>query len=187
MYLEPCIIEGTLVTLANGSKKKIEDIDYNDELLVWNFYEGKFDSAKPNFIMNKKTANKYNLLTFEDGTTLGLVGAGGENGYHRIYNDQKREFTHTGTDDTPIGTITMNENKQFIKLVNQEIVEEPVNYYNVITDKHYNLFANGILTSCRLSNKYKIENMKYVGEQLISAEYEKEYFDKIESIKKKMD
>ena len=66
----------------------------------------------------------------------------------------------------------------------QEVIEKPVKYYNVITDKHYNIFANGILTSCRLSNLYKIEDMKYVGERLITDEEIKAYFDKIESKRK---
>ena len=57
-------------------------------------------------------------------------------------------------------------------------------FYNVITENHYNLFANGILTSCKLSNKYHIEDMKYVGEKLISDEEEKAYFEKLEAYKK---
>ena len=32
-----CFVEGTLVTLADGTTKPIEDITYDDELLVWNF------------------------------------------------------------------------------------------------------------------------------------------------------
>jgi hypothetical protein len=40
-----------------------------------------------------------------------------------------------------------------------------VAYYNVITHHHLNLFANSILTSCRLSNLYAIENMRYVRDE----------------------
>lgn len=68
----------------------------------------------------------------------------------------------------------------FPTVVSQEIVEKEVKFYNVITENHYNIFANGILTSCRLSNKYRIEDMKYIGEELISDKQEKAYFDKIE-------
>lgn len=48
------------------------------------------------------------------------------------------------------------------KLIERKVVKETVNYYNIITDYHMNLFANGILTSLRLNNLYKIENMKFV-------------------------
>lgn len=59
---------------------------------------------------------------------------------------------------------------------------EPVKYYNVGTTKHINLFANGILTSSRISNKYAIENMRYVGPQLISDEEEQLYI--LENLKR---
>ena len=42
-----CFIEGTQISLENGLTKNVEDITYDDELLVWNFDEGKFDIAKP--------------------------------------------------------------------------------------------------------------------------------------------
>ena len=180
MYANSCFIEGTQITLADGSKKAIEDITYDDNLLVWNFYEGKFDVAKPEWIMRPRTASRYNLVKFEDGTELGLVGS---NGYHRIYNKEVGAFTHTGTDDTPNGTTTFTEHNIFVKVVSQEIIEKPVRYYNIITKGHFNLFANGILTSCRLSNKYKIENMKYIGDKLISDEEEMAYFRRIDLIK----
>lgn len=156
-----CIAEGTLITLADGSKKAIEDITYDDSLLVWNFYEGKFDSAKPMWIMPKRIANRYNVVTFDNGAILKLIGS---DGFHRIYNDEAKEFTHTGTPDTPVGTKTFTEQGSYTYVVDENIVEEPINYCNIITDKHYNLFAEGILTSCRLSNRYGIENMKYTDE-----------------------
>lgn len=179
-----CLIEGTQITLADGSTKAIEDITYDDELLVWDFYEGKLSIAKPKWIMQEGTANKYNLVKFSNGTSVGFVGPGGKKGYHRIFNQQAGAFTHTGVDETPIGTFTYDQHGYFPEVVSQEIIKGEVKYYNIITDKHFNLFANGILTSCRLSNKYKIENMKYVGEELISAEDEEKYFKKIERSKK---
>ena len=71
-------------------------------------------------------------------------------------------FTYPMTDDTPIGTTTFNDKGEYITLVSKEIINEEVEYYNIITDYHINLFANSILTSCRLSNLYPIENMQYV-------------------------
>lgn len=174
-----CLIEGTQITLANGSTKAIEDITYDDELLVWNFYDGKFDKAKPSWIKVEETAPRYNLVKFSNGSEVGFVGAGGEKGYHRIFNKEAGAFTHTGCKDTPNGATTFAQDGTFPTVVSQEVVEKEVKFYNVITDKHYNLFANGILTSCRLSNKYRIEDMKYVGEKLISDEQEKAYFERI--------
>lgn len=167
-----CLIKGTLITLADGSKKPVEDITYDDELLVWNFYKGCFDKAKPRWIKIAQTASVYNKLTFDNGATLGLVGEGGTQGYHRIFNEQARLFTHTGVPETPVGTITFAEDCTKPKLVKQELVQEEVEFYNVITETHFNLFANGILTSCKNSNKYYIENMKYVTDKELMTDAE---------------
>lgn len=167
-----CLIKGTLITLADGSKKPVEDITYDDELLVWNFYKGCFDKAKPRWIKIAQTASVYNKLTFDNGAILGLVGEGGTQGYHRIFNEQARLFTHTGVPETPIGTITFAEDCTKPTLVKQELVHEEVEFYNVITETHFNLFANGILTSCKNSNKYYIENMKYVTDKELMTDAE---------------
>lgn len=170
-----CIIEGTLITLANYTKKPIENITYDDDLLVWNFYEGKFDSAKPVWITKPRLAPEYNLCKFSNGTEIGFVGNGGNEGYHRIYNDEAKAFTHTGVVETPVGMHTFAEDGSSPELVSQEIIKTPVRYYNIGTKDHINLFANGILTSSRISNKYAIENMKYIGDRLVSETEELEY------------
>lgn len=170
-----CIIEGTLITLADHTKKPIEDITYDDDLLVWNFYEGKFDSAKPVWITKPRLAHEYNLCKFSNGVEVGFVGNGGNEGYHRIYNDEAKAFTHTGVAETPIGTHTFAEDGSFPELMSQEVIKTPVRYYNIGTKEHINLFSNGILTSSRISNKYAIENMKYIGDRLISEKDEQEY------------
>ena len=173
-----CLIEGTQITLADGSTKAIEDITYDDELLVWDFYEGKLSTAKPKWIKVEGKCNWYSLVKFSNGSWLGSAGPKG----HRIFDANNNCFTYTS--ETPTGTLTYDQHGYFPEVVSQEIIKGEVKYYNIITDKHFNLFANGILTSCRLSNKYKIENMKYVGEELISAKEEENYFKKIERKKK---
>lgn len=172
-----CIIEGTRITLADRTTKPIEDITYDDDILVWNFYEGKFDSAKPCWIIKPQVATEYNLCKFSNGAEVGFVGQGGDIGYHRIYNDEAKAFTHTGVAETPVGTHTFAEDESFPELVSQEVFKKTVRFYNVGTTKHINLFANGILTSSRINNKYTIEDMKYVGEQLISDSEERAYID----------
>lgn len=180
-----CLIEGTQITLADGSTKAVENITYDDELLVWNFYAGRFDKAKPTWIKVAEVAPRYNLVKFSNGSEVGFVGAGGEKGYHRIFNKEAGAFTYTGNfKETPNGTTTFAQDGTFPTVVSQEVVEKEVKFYNVITENHYNLFANGILTSCKLSNKYRIEDMKYVGEKLISDEQEKAYFERIENKRK---
>ena len=151
-----CIVEGTKITLSDGSTKLVQDIQYGDELLVWDFDNACLTSAKPLWIMKAHKATKYNHLVFSDGSTLDTVNQ------HRIFNLEKGMFTYPMTDDTPTGTTTFNDKGEYITLVSKEVIEGEVNYYNIITDYHMNLFAGTILTSCRLSNLYPIKDMRYV-------------------------
>lgn len=150
---DKCLVEGTLITLADDSQKPIEDITFDDDIKVWNFYDMKFDSAKPLWIMNKKTSSKYYKVTLEDGRELKLVGSNGKS--HRLYDWEAKSFRYP--QDMGVGKTshhTYDDKGYGMHILNIEEVHETVNSYNVITNKHYNLYANGVLTSCRLSNRY---------------------------------
>ena len=171
-----CFIEGTPITLANHTYKNVEDITYDDNLLVWDFDKGEFSQAKPLWIMKQKKAIKYNHLVFSDNSELNTVEQ------HRIFNIEKGMFTYPMTEDTPIGTHTLNDKGEIVELVSKEVVEKEVNYYNIITNYHINLFAGHILTSCRLSNIYPIKDFKYVKDNREIIPFEKfnvpkEYYD----------
>lgn len=151
-----CYAAGTMISLADGTCKKVEDIDYDDELLVWDFDNGCFSLAKPLFIKVAQESSSYNLLRFSDGSELKTIHQ------HRIFNIEAGKFTYPMTDDTPVGTHTFNANGEIVSLVSKEVIKKPVEYYNIITKHHLNCFANGILTSCRLNNMYPIRCMKFV-------------------------
>ena len=152
----PCLAKGTKVTLSDGRAKNIEDVDYEDSILVWNFDEGRLDDAVPLWIKVPQVYDRYNLLKFSDGSELKTISQ------HRIFNKEKGMFTYPMTDDTPVGTTTFNAGGREVTLVSKEIVKEMVEFYNVITYYHINLFANGILTSCRYNNIYPIVDMRFV-------------------------
>ena len=160
-----CLAEGTLCRLADGSQKPIEDLTHTDELLVWDFDIGKFATAKPAWIKVTQRTGRVNLLEFDDGTTLYTIGD------HRIFNQQTGQFTPAMSDATPLGTQTFNDKGEAITLVGKSVVERNLNYYNVITEKHLNLFANGVLTSCRLNNLYPIHNMVFVKEDRVAKTF----------------
>lgn len=173
-----CFLKGTKITLADGTYKNCEDITFDDELLVWDFYNGCFASAKPMFIKKPETTNKYVKLTFDDGTCVCYTG---HRGYHRIFNEQAGMFTSTKLPETPIGTITFKDDSSRPKLISKEIVNENREYYNIITDRHYNCFTNGILSSCKISNTHPIIDMKYTDIVSLDETFVKEYLEKIKN------
>lgn len=139
-----CFVENTLISTKNGDKF-VQDITYDDDILVWNFDEGKLDYAKPIFIKQEQTSDSYWHVTDEDGKTVNLVGSNGKS--HRLYNKRTHLF----------------EYPQDIPECRCEEIHESVKYYNIVTAYHFNCFANGILTSKRYSNMlYPItDEMKY--------------------------
>lgn len=152
-----CIVHDTNIQMADGTSKKIQDISYDDYLLVWDFDNGCFTSAKPLWIKKEETAMEYYLCEFENGTTLKLVGSNGK--CHRVFNYTDGVF-ESATDCIGKEIYTM---QGITRLVNVTKVQETVKYYNIITEYHMNLFANEVLTSCRYNNIYPIENMKFIG------------------------
>lgn len=151
-----CFPAGTLITMADGTVKRIEDITYADHIKVWDFDNGVSASAPPIWLKAAETAHEYNLLTFSDGTTLRTVGN------HHIFNKAAGRFTHTMMADTPLGTVTVNDHGEEITLVSAEVISEPVTYYNLWTEYHLNCYADGVLTSNRFNNTYPIADMKFV-------------------------
>jgi hypothetical protein len=66
------------------------------------------------------------------------------------------------TEDTPVGTITINSAGQEVTVTEKRVVFDRVNYYNVVTAGGYmNLYANSILTSMRYNNIYPVADMRY--------------------------
>ena len=150
-----CYIKDTNISLSNGIAKKVQDINYNDELLVWNFDEGKFDRAKPLWIKKEEKTHNYYKVTLDNGNTICLVGSNGR--CHRLFDYDNMIF-ESATELVDKNVYTLNG---IHKIISVENVNETVEYYNIITDFHMNCFANGMLTSCRYNNLYPIKNMVF--------------------------
>jgi len=136
--------------------------------LVWDFDNGCLATAPPLWIKKAEVADQYNLLEFNNGTQLKTIHQ------HRIFNKEAGKFTYPMTDDTPVGTTSYHVVNKDVTLLNKTVIQEQTEYYNIITKKHINLFANGILTSCRYNNIYPITDMTFIKSEraaIPSAEY----------------
>lgn len=160
-------------------KKKLKDINDDDLLLAWNFDEGCYEYVPALFIKKLEMTDIHVLLTFDDGSTLDVVGV------HRIFNLDQNFFADCALDEeTPIGMRTINKDGKIIRLVSKETIYDNVISCCVVTEKCFNFYANGILTSVTLSNLYPISDMKYVKEEhdtfsFDELEIDKVYYDKL--------
>lgn len=180
IHSEPCFVEGTLITLADSSQKKVEDINYGDEVLCYDFNEGKQTTAPIEFVMKKMQSNFYYKVSLNDGTELKLVGSNGKS--HRLYNVTKQSFMHP--QDFEKDDLTLKENGDLVKVVSCEKIFETVNFYNISSKDHINVYAENVLTSNRLNNRFEIKNNKFTDKKLMTDEEIKAYKEHMERLKK---
>lgn len=146
---DSCLVKGTKITLANGKTKNIEDINYTDLLLVWDYEHGKFTYEYPIWIEKEGTSNYYQKTTFSDGSTLNTVG------YHGIFSidamkfisvDNEKEF-HIGT--KVLKTIQKNGKYIFeeVQVTDIEYIYKETNYYQIVTTTYYNIISDDFITT----------------------------------------
>lgn len=180
MYAAPCFVEGTLITLADGTQKKVEDINYGDEVLCYDFNEGKQTTAPIEFVMKKMQSNFYYKVSLSDGTELKLVGSNGKS--HRLYNVTKQSFMYP--QDFEENDYTLKQDGTIATISSIEKVEEKVNFYNISSKDHINVYAENVLTSNRLNNRFEIKNNKFTDKKLMTDEEIKAYKEHMERLKK---
>lgn len=155
LYKYVCIAGGTLVSLADGTTKPIEDITYDDNLLVWNFDEGRLDCAKPSWIKKADYVFYYWNTQLKSGKSINTCGYFG----HRLFDMSANTWTYASDiDGKTVYTLDGAD-----EVVSSTRMDGKVNFYNIITKGHINLFGNGVLLGCSLENKlYPVENMKFI-------------------------
>ena len=181
----PCFVEGTLITMANGTQKPVENIEYGDEVLCYDFEKGEQTTSYIDWMIPKQTATEYWKITLSDGTVIKLVGpkdGPNKDKSHRLYNVTKQSFMYP--QDFEKDDLTLKENGDLVKVVSCEKIEEKVNFYNISSKDHINVYAENVLTSNRLNNRFEIKDNKYTDKQIMTDEEIKAYKEHLERLKK---
>ena len=158
----PCLVRDTKISLFDGTTKLVQDVNYNDELLVWNFDDGKYDVAKPLWIKKEQKIEYYYEVVLENGTIFKCTGPNG----HRMFNVDKQMFLYP-SECVGDNVYTLDG---IFKVVSCERKQSLVDFYNIITKFHMNLFADTVLTSCRYNNLYPIVDMVFVKDGRLDRE-----------------
>lgn len=139
---DQCLTGDTLITLADGTTKRIDTITLADKVLAYNpetmALEAdeiiRCDSDKI------KTHSEYDVWTFDDGTIIKTVHR------HRFYNVERNAMVYM--DEWKIGEHAIKMDGTKVALVNHVNVQEEVRHYTIFT-KNQNYFANGLLSGNR--------------------------------------
>ncbi|MCI9031995.1 MAG: alpha/beta fold hydrolase [Clostridia bacterium] len=147
---DECIAEGTLITLADGSKKAVEDLSGDEQLLVWNMKTGNFDSA-PILFVDSEPIGHYEVinLTFSDGTTVKVVSEHGFwdvdlNRYVYLDKNASQYIGHRFNKraENADGTYGWTE----VQLIGVDISEEVTTVYSPVTYGHLCYYVNDMLS-----------------------------------------
>lgn len=176
-----CFVEGTKITLSNGSTKLVQDIQYGDKVLCYDFTNGVQTTSYIDWKIPERIATKYWEITLSDGTILNLVGSNSKS--HRLYNVTKQRFDYP--QDFEADDLTLKEDGTTARVVSCKQIEKTVKFYNMASHEHINVYANGVLTSNRLNNKFKIVDNKFTDEKAMSDKEVADYIDYLNAIRAK--
>lgn len=146
----PCVAEGTLITLANGTKIPVEQLMGNELLLVWNHTTGRMDYAKIAYIVDHdkvRTEHKVMTMNFNDGTYIKIIGE------HVFYDATLNKYVAIDSSNYTeyIGHkfLKTNDNNSLVEIefISATINVELTRTFEVVTDKHLINFTNDILST----------------------------------------
>ena len=154
-----CLVEGTPILLSDGSTKKIEDLTYEDLLMIWNFETGSYDYQYPLAIIKGNTYPLKYRLTLEDNSFIDICGR------HDIYDPVAHKFRIYGNGaihklDQDYYVLQYINSKTYAcrKIISIETIYEKINSYSVITSGTITAFANNIMIGLSTLNLAPINN-----------------------------
>jgi uncharacterized repeat protein (TIGR02543 family) len=168
IFTQPsCVASGTMITLADGTQKAVENLDGTEMLLVWNLYTGQFDAA-PILFIDSHGEKIYNIihLYFSDGTDVKVID---EHGFWD-YDLNKYIYLTKGNASEFIGH-WFNKIDDKVQLIDVVFKQEFTIAWSPITYGHFNYYVNGMLSvpakTDKLLNIFNVdtETMQYNQEQ----------------------
>lgn len=145
-----CLAEGTLITMADGTKKKVEDILPGDLLIVFNHETGKYETAEVLF-NDSELIDNYTIinLEFSNGSVVPVVY---EHGFFDldlmkyVYIDEYNYMDYVGHRFVASTYVDGEVVQSIVTLDNVFLTEEYIRIYSPVTKYHMNYMTEDILS-----------------------------------------
>ncbi|MBQ8879748.1 MAG: InlB B-repeat-containing protein [Clostridia bacterium] len=146
-----CIAEGTLITLADGTRKAVEDLTYDDEVLIFNHHTGQIEVGHIAMLDHLGESAEWNVvvnLEFSNGEVLRIIWN------HGLFDVTLNEYVFINARNAQdyVGHQFYSSvytdgvfTSELVTLENAYVTEEYISVYNPTTAWHMNYFASGIL------------------------------------------
>ena len=141
-----CVTTGSLITLADGSKKRIEELTGSEILLAWDFVTGSYVETQIAYIFYHGDS-RYDVvnLVFADSTVVKIIGE------HAFYDYQLNDFAFLSKDNYAdyIGhkfNKSTGDGYEFVELVDAYVTSEYTGSYSIQTVIYDNFFVEDMLS-----------------------------------------
>ena len=141
-----CVAPGTLITMADGSQKLVEDITIGDLVLTWNFFTGTYE-VKPVIALEILRDRVVDVITvvLENGQTIDIIS------YQSFFDYDSKEYFLIDNNNylSSIGrniAIISNDGLSYSTITDIIVTTTTTTTFEIITANNYNFIGNGILT-----------------------------------------
>ena len=161
-----CVTSDTLVTLADGTQKRIDEVTYADQLLVWDFFKGEYTVVPGAIIFDHGYDNNTVIeLMFSDGSSVKAVNL------HQFFDAGLNRFVDIDANSVAdyVGhrfAKMAGNGYEMVTLVDYKITQEYCEAWGLISAEHYNIFVNGMLSTDFMYEDYALFNYFEVGEDM---------------------
>jgi hypothetical protein len=147
MTYSSCVTDGTLVTMADGSKKAVEDVKVGDMVMTWSMWNGCYE-AQPVVMRWYHGTQDWDVLTlnFSDGTDVRMIN---QHGFFDVDENTYVYITSANIDDY-IGHRFIKQKadgtNEAVTLDGYMLCEETVGSYSLQTAYNENFIVEGMLS-----------------------------------------
>ena len=140
-----CVAAGTMITMENGVKKAVEELEVGDVIRTVDHETGEVSTAPVCFVWETKNVANAFTLTFGDGTEVTVVQE------HGFYDREERRYAFVNANNAKdyFGHHFYDaDNDCWLELKSCKLLNKSVNAYSVVTSRHLNHLSNGMLSVC---------------------------------------
>ena len=169
-----CLLPGTMITMADGSKKAVEQVQPGDMLKVFNHYTGEYDVSPVVFNDSepKQDINVINL-EFSNGSNIGVVY---EHGFFDL-DLMKYVYIDEYNYNDYVGHRFYSDGNNIVTLNRAYITTQYTEVYSPVTAYHLNYFTEDILSMPGgiegLFNIFEYDDDLKYNEELMKQDIEK--------------
>lgn len=170
-----CYAKGTLITVADGTQKAVEDIKVGDSVLVFNHLTGELDVSPISYVFHDGE-KEYEVLKlqFDDAADVEVLFE------HGFFDVDSKEYVLINPENAKdfVGhrfyRVTAKNgayDKEIVTLTDYQVYTSQTECYAVVTAGNINSFANGMLSvTDDIKGLYNIfaldEDMKYDAQKM---------------------